>query len=779
MTTTLTRPEPGRTRTAPPPKGEAPVSGAAPRGHLLLAEVALFLVTAASVAGFARIFTSWSFLAPLLVVAATAHGLHAVARRRGIGLPLGAALGAVTWVLVVTWLFFLDTTWALLPTQDTWSAARFELDRSWSAFHDVVAPAPVQTGFLLAAAAAVAVGAYLADWAAFRLWSAREAVVPGITLFVFATILAEERHRILSAALVTAAMVLFVLVHRVVRLERSDAWVGRGAEGAGRRLLVAGVAVGATAVAVGVAIAPVLPGAEDEALVDIRGEGAGDNARLLTSPLVDIRSRLVDTSDTPLFSVTSPVPAYWRITGLDRFDGTQWKLSATTDQVADGRLDPAAGPPRAPNEPLTQTFTIDELQTSWLPAAFQPVAIDPIVAPLVRYDAETDTLISDDPTGRGTTYEVESYVPSLTPEMLRRAGDEVPGWVEPALELPEDFSRTAAGLAREVTARAATRYDQAMALQEWFRSDGGFTYSTDVDLGQGNDAIEEFLQQRQGYCEQFAGTYAAMARSIGLPARVAVGYTWGEQDPADPNGYRVVGRNAHAWPEVWLGRFGWVAFEPTPGRGNPDAESYTGVPADQTDEPVAEPTTTTVAPEEPGSTTTTSVLPGEQAATPPPGTSTGSDDVLRTAALGLGIAVAAAAAYLLAVPGTLAVRRRRRRARTGRSAADRTALAWTEATEALEAGGLATRPEETHTELAQRAAATWPAARVPLARLADAADAAAYGPEPPPQQVDDAWADARMVHLAVDEGLGAGARLRRLLDPRPLWAGRTRRHRIG
>ncbi len=86
---------------------------------------------------------------------------------------------------------------------------------------------------------------------------------------------------------------------------------------------------------------------------------------------------------------------------------------------------------------------------------------------------------------------------------------------------------------------------------------------------------------RRGYCEQFAGTYAAFARSIGLPARVAVGFTPGELTDGV---YVVRGQHAHAWPEVWFEGIGWVPFEPTPGRGAPGAQSYTFVEPQQSTE---------------------------------------------------------------------------------------------------------------------------------------------------------------------------------------------------
>jgi hypothetical protein len=148
------------------------------------------------------------------------------------------------------------------------------------------------------------------------------------------------------------------------------------------------------------------------------------------------------------------------------------------------------------------------------------------------------------------------------------------------LALPSNFPEDAAALAREVTSTATTPYDRAQQLQNFFHT---FTYDLEVQRGHSNDAILSFLRIRRGYCEQFAGTYAAMARSLGLPARVATGFTPGELQ-ADGR-YHVYGRHAHAWPEVWFDGVGWVAFEPTPGRGEPGNEATTGVGPQQDDTP--------------------------------------------------------------------------------------------------------------------------------------------------------------------------------------------------
>ena len=156
----------------------------------------------------------------------------------------------------------------------------------------------------------------------------------------------------------------------------------------------------------------------------------------------------------------------------------------------------------------------------------------------------------------------------------------------------------------QVTQNAPTRYDKMLALQEYFRTT--FSYSVDLGPSDGRDPITQFLQDRVGFCQQFAGTFALMARQLGIPSRVAIGFTWGDPIGTLEDGrttYQVTGRQAHAWPEVWFAGLGWVAFEPTPGRGAPSAVSYTGqralqdslIQPDDPGGPIT--TTTTIAPE--------------------------------------------------------------------------------------------------------------------------------------------------------------------------------------
>ena len=101
-----------------------------------------------------------------------------------------------------------------------------------------------------------------------------------------------------------------------------------------------------------------------------------------------------------------------------------------------------------------------------------------------------------------------------------------------------------------------------MALQTYFRATTNFTYDTRVAPSRSDDAVWDFLQSKQGYCVQFATSMAMMARTLGIPARVGVGFLPGE---SDRNGsYVVTGHESHAWPELFFEGYGWVRFEPTP-----------------------------------------------------------------------------------------------------------------------------------------------------------------------------------------------------------------------
>lgn len=785
MTAVAARPAEGTGPAAGPgPTAPTQARGARRRSPLLpAAEVALTLLTLAVVLGFNRVFVDTSFLFPLAAVAVYSHGATAFTRRQGYGIGIAALLALPGLVLLSTALFFSGTAIAgVVPTGATLDAAQSAFSQSWSTFQNVVAPAPVETGFLLASVAAIFFAVFLADWAAFRLWSPLEAVVPASTLFVFCSLLGSEVHRLTAAGLYLAALLAFLLLHRGARQEHATGWLAADAERGSRAIVRSGAGLAAVALLAGLVVGPRLPGADSPAIISWRGPETGSGSRVTISPLVDIQDRLVDQADVEVFTVDADQRAYWRLTALDTFEGDIWRSGGKYAAV-DGDLD-ANVPAGVTEADAEQTFRIEALAALWLPAAFQPRAIDSPDAD-VRYQPESSTLIVDT-TRRDSdniTYTVRSSLPRFTVDQLRGASTDVPADMRTRyLQLPADFSTLAADTAREVTTGAATPYDRARALQDYFQGPD-FTYDLEVPKGHGENAIDQFLRDKRGYCEQFAGTFAAMARSVGLPARVAVGFTPGDSDPTEPNRFRVRGEHAHAWPEVWLGQYGWVPFEPTPGRGAPGAEAWTGLPEQQdTSGPSTSPSTVETTVTTAATPSTTAPNGADPSTTLPPQLETrevpggagaetgwfgGLPPVARAGIFltGLLLLAAAYAALVLWLKRDRLTHRRHQAS----DASSRVRVAWQESVEELEVLGTRPDPAETHEEFARRAGDRLPVNGPALVHLAHDADAAAYAPG---LLTDDVAGRAAAVARSITDEVRTLSRpidrWLHQLDPRPL-----------
>jgi transglutaminase-like putative cysteine protease len=755
------------------------------------AEVALVGVTLATVLSFSRLFVDESFLPPVMFAALASHGVSIAGRRLGWTIGRTALVSFLGLVLVVTWLHYIDTTAVLLPTRATAEALRVDADAAWDTFESVAAPAPVETGFVIALSIAIWAAAFLADWAAFRLWSPVEAVVPACALFLFGALLGSEDGQLELTAVFLAALIAFELLHHVAKQLTTRHWINADAEQGGRSLVVGGALMGLLAVCTAVLAGPALPGAEEDAVIDWRDVGDDTPARVTVSPMVSIRSELVNQPDVEVFTVESDEKAYWRLTALDTFDGDIWKSSGSFEDV-DHAL-PRVGPEISDETSIRQAFEIKALDSLWLPVAFEPTELDAGSADVV-YEAETATLIVSNelPNSDGLTYQATSVDPSLDETLLNRAGAVPDEIASRFLELPSDFAPNLTSLAEDLTQTATTPYEKALALQDFFRTQ--FTYNDQVDLQHDINSIEQFLELREGYCEQFAGTYAALARSIGLPARVAVGFTWGDQDAENPNLYHVTGRHAHAWPEVWLPAAGWVPFEPTPSRGNPLAEDITGVAAEQA-LPAAGNNGGSTVPTTSGGPTTTGV-PATGLGSPFPNIETNAGAVtdaqsepgtpiLQRLAVPLAVLVVLALVYSAVVLLVGAAVRRRHidemLASTGESSsgdhgpAQRARLAWFHACRHLAVAGLRKGAAETPHEFTDRVLACTDLKPEVIGRVASLEVAATYGTRPPTEaQVNAAEESAQQIRAWVRTNTAWWERLRFLLDPRPLLPRRQR-----
>jgi transglutaminase-like putative cysteine protease len=517
------------------------------------------------------VFPDWDYLRPMLAVAVGTHVVAFVLRVART--PLWLALPVLMLVVFVLLglVYYRDTLSFLLPSGRTIELMRIDLRLVLEQFSSAVAPVPSEGSFATATAATVAVCAVLADTFAFRAFGRVEAIVPTGVLFIFTSALGTDTHRVVMAALWIGTALGTVAVLRFDQHEQDATWMGSRKLTLLTALPAILVTIGLGAVAAS-AVAPRLPGAGEEALIDTRNRQSSVTEVL--NPLVDIRARMKNRGNSELFTMqSSDGPHYWRAISLPKFDGNSWSQAQNEGIRAMGNR---TGEVLAGGAPVTQVLTVKGARGNLIPAAYHPVQVAPDD---VFWAAGTQTLVlPDTDLQKGDQVLITSLVPELSPDRLRAATSNGPPTDFDYLFLPSGLPDTARNAALQVTENAATPFDRALALQSYFQDN--FTYDLNVQLGNSNDAIDAFLRDRRGFCQQFAGTFAVMARSIGLPARVAVGFTPG--DFGTDGVYHVYGRHAHAWPEVWFDGIGWVAFEPTPGRGSPDGD-YTGVGAAQDD----------------------------------------------------------------------------------------------------------------------------------------------------------------------------------------------------
>ncbi len=788
--------------TRPPPEATpAPATTAAPgwRSRLSwhrpeakvarlddLATLCLSLLTLAVALSLGRLFQGTGWLAYAVAAAGLGHLLAWGLRRLGAGLAATSIVSPLLSLLVSIELVVPQATTFGLPTPSTFGVLGQALTDAQGAFRTAVPPVAPTSGFLAATVVGLCMCAFLADWAAFRMRKSFEACVPALGLFVFAAVLGVKSHQGGPAAVLAGAALLFLIVQRANLEGNETAWFGGRQQGALRSLLTAGAVLGTVAVLAGLVLGPRVPGAGSKAVVTFQkgSGGSGSGTRSTISPLVDIRTRLREYANVEVFSVQSPRPAYWRLTSLDQFDGTIWS-SNERYAASRGELERAKGD----GSRLVQQVRVADLSSIWLPAAYRPTKVDGVAG--LSYSPGSDSLISKKDTSDGLSYTITSEVPDLNPEELRRAPASERGTSELGADLVR-YTSLAGPISGRVRQKAvqlaegrSTEYDKALAVQDYLRS-SEFTYSLEVPSGHSGNAVDQVLfKTKKGYCEQFAGTYALLARLMGLPTRVAVGFQPGRQQDGT---FSVKDSDAHAWPEVYLEGIGWTAFEPTPGRANPQAQGYTGVPytpAVPSPDPAA-PVTDPAVPAPGGSTVPTAPPPEPPpAVTPPPPTHAnplaGVLSVLRRALPVLtGLAVLIGAGFGSAA--FVAWERRRRRELGGGSPEGRVQMAWEESVQALALAGVRTRAGETVDELLER-----------LSRPDGAAEGAGLGPGTEANQAlrrlgaavvqtaytgrsasgglaDAAEAEGATVVLACRSSVGRWARLRTDLDPRPALA---------
>jgi transglutaminase-like putative cysteine protease len=523
-----------------------------------------------SAACLAPLFRDWAWAPPVVAVVLVVALLGALSRAIGMPLPLVPVVEGLGLLLALTAMTAGSVAWAhVVPTSPAWDVIRAILAQGMADSQRYAAPVPTWPGVLLLATGGVGL---VALWVDTLVVSVRAVLLGGIGLA--ALYLAPASMLVAGAPWWAVALPAlgWLLILAADQRDRVRTWAGLTPRVRVRGLARGAWRAGAVVIVLATLVTVLLP---LRFVSPWRHAGAGPGGAPVTAtdvvldPIVSLRRDLVEGTDTEVLSYRTPAanPSYLRVSVLEDFDGVTWRPRAGLDSGSDDGISLPTGTsalaPGLAGTTFPYDITVVNLENGYLPLPYPLVGVSDI-AGLDRdwhLDPATAVAFSDELPATGLAYRAIAREPGIRSEQLRAATDPKSDF-RPQLALPSGLDPMVARLARAVTGRASTPYDQAVALQTWFTRDGDFRYSTDVRSGADADYITEFLTDRVGYCEQFAASMAVMARTLGIPSRVVVGFTQGTRD--EDGVWHVTVRDAHAWPELWFDGVGWARFEPTP-----------------------------------------------------------------------------------------------------------------------------------------------------------------------------------------------------------------------
>ncbi|MEO6472158.1 MAG: DUF3488 and transglutaminase-like domain-containing protein, partial [Aeromicrobium sp.] len=292
------------------------------------------------------------------------------------------------------------------------------------------------------------------------------------------------------------------------------------------------------------------------------------------NPILELGQNLRRTNPVTALTYTTTAghAQYLKVLDLLDFTGKAWRPN---ESVKYGRIEGNVGlDPRIKRKVITTRITIHSLSSPRVPVPYPALEMDGLKGDW-RWEPQGLTLVSDTDDASGQKYMIQSLQIAPTLAQMRNSATHIGPTLERYVSLPK-MPPSIARVALDVTQGLTNDYDKAIALQNYFRN-GGFAYSTSAPVadgydGSGVDVIARFLEVKRGYCVHFSSAMAVMARTLDIPARIAVGYAPGAEAGTTKDRkitYEATSNELHAWPELYFDGIGWVAFEPTPGVGDP------------------------------------------------------------------------------------------------------------------------------------------------------------------------------------------------------------------
>lgn len=467
--------------------------------------------------------------------------------------PIVVVLQVAAAVIAMTALFTVRGYGGVIPNGAVLTEVGDLLTGAWTQIRSTVSPAPSSRELSFLICLSVSATALIVDM--LIAWCRAPALVALPLLCLYAVPASIDVSMLPWQAFAAPALLYAMLL---VSTGLTGRQIGAGA---GVAQVASGLVVAAVATVVALLVADSVTGIGTTGRLPRTNSGGSSAVGL--SPFTSLRGNLVQSNPVDLFRVSGlPGPAYLRTVGLQKWTPNEgWSI----DQLSTGPLPDlpiAVGQTRVSVTalgyqdtflPVYNGFTaLGDLDAGWtFDSALESVHRSDQITPgpyLVTANfsqPSADDLRADTTTGDGELLETGD----LRPEVIAKAV--------------------------EVTAGATTAFDKADRLRDYFTAANGFEYSLQVPAGDSGDLLLDFLTLKKGYCEQYATAMAVMLRAVGVPARVAVGFTQGVPDAAGD--YLITSHDAHAWVEVPFDKAGWVEFDPTPlGGGQGGQQGFTG-----------------------------------------------------------------------------------------------------------------------------------------------------------------------------------------------------------
>lgn len=734
-------------------------------------QIEAMLVVASALAatvGFGSVFLSWSFLGTAAIGVAVVLAIVVVVVRSRY--PLAVSLAASILAYLVIGMLTIEVGVS--------AGAMGEFVRSsingWSTLLTTAAPLPVEGAAAAVPFAVAWFGALLGAELALRTDRTVLPLLGPLGSLALTVLFGVDNTDVIQWS--AGLFLILALVFLALRSQLS--WFGpavsSGRTSPGRALSALALVTASALLAP--LLAPHLPLADTRQRFTLREEVDVDfDLRQLSSPLSALKGSLTEErAEEIMFNIAGPPTDRVRFAVLDSYDGSVWRIARSqngNEFVRTGSVLPRVDAQSDDVETWSHTVTVENLSGFWVPSVGVPATLvfntasaniigsDP--AELVRFDDQSGSVLLAAEVRRGLTYRIDSY-PVLRPSDAELASLDVWQGGRRLTALPDSVAQLSS-IAERITRGRDSAFGKAAALEAFFAEQ---FYEADTPTGHTARHLVDLFSRDEllAFDERYAAGFAVLARLVGLPTRVVVGYRL-PTGMSETNAVSVRSGDIEAWVEIAFEEVGWVPFDAGPdesrslnsagGDDRRQDSSAAPPPPPQRREPIPQ---TTVPPEDEN----------EDDEDP--------DDVADSSSLATPILVGAVVLLvpillflLFAAIVLLAKRRRRRRRQQAPSVAGRVEGAWREVLDTSADAGIGLAPGLTVREAAEQVAAERPAATGSVGALTLLVERTAFHPSEPSDAVAvETWAlaDNTVEHIEQDESVGD--RLKRSLNTRSL-----------